>query len=169
MSYKPTIKELERLMDNYGSMNVRLMPDGRVLVMGRPITEKGENIVSFNFDSKSRAGGFIAGHNAHDEDGNPAGGWAMDGYFDHSSDATPHFCIRWQDGPIDREANGRRNGAFVEDVLAVLIKRMEFYQNSRFACEENALALHHMEEALAALESRRSDREERGVQGKHES
>ena len=47
------------------------------------------------------------------------------------------FHIWWQDGPIDREAGEEAHGAFVEDVLLGVINRMEFYQGSKFACEEN--------------------------------
>lgn len=161
---QPSIERIERLIDDYGSKNLRMVPGG-IFVMGNPGRE---STVSFSFESKSRAGGSITGHN-ETKDGSPAGGWAMDGYYDHSQDSTPHFCIRWQDGPVDRAAHERRNGAFVEDVLAVLIERVEFYQRSRFACPENAAALGHLKAGLEQLESRRNDREERGVQGKHEA
>ena len=113
----------------------------------------------FSFESLGGTGVLVGGHNAVDADGNPAGGAA----------ASIGLSIDWQDGPVDRDAGESPNGAFVEDVLEVCAKRLEFYQQSRFACGENARALRHVHEALESLLSRRRDREDRGVQGKHEA
>ena len=114
----------------------------------------------------------VSGHDAVDSDGNPAGGNARDGPINHTD---PHRCgfpgilIRWQDGPVaDRHRYGAQNGAFVEDVLLCVKKRIEFYQASKFACMENAQALESVQTAIKALEDRRKDRRDRGVEGKHE-
>lgn len=81
--------------------------------------------------------------------------------------------IRWQKGPLgkgdDRKAP---NGAFVEGVILAAIGRMQFYQatdKGKFRCRENAIALTHLETALLWLHKRTADREERGVEGTHES
>ena len=97
-----------------------------------------------------------------DTDGNPAGGYVYG----------PGFNINWQDGPLGRDGDDKYglmppNGAFIEDVLTGLIKRMEYYQASKFACEENAVALGHLQAAAVKLAQRREDREARGVLGLH--
>lgn len=103
-------------------------------------------------------GGKVYIANFNDADGNPAGG----------SVAGVGFSITWQDGPVDRDAGETPSGAFVEDVTLALIERMKFYQDSRFACEENKQALHYLTIAQEWMLERRRDRKERGVLGKHE-
>lgn len=98
-----------------------------------------------------------------DEDGNPAGG-RTDG---------KGILIVWQNGPLVWEqgdvAGGRLepNGAFVEGVIEAAADRLRYYQASKFACRENALALTKLEEALHWLEHRTAVREARGVEGTH--
>ena len=92
------------------------------------------------------------------KDGNPTGGFARGTGFE----------IDWQDGPIDRDAGEKPNGTLIEDVLEVCKRRLEFYQDSRFRCKENAAALAYIKDAIAALLIRREDRAARGVLGKHE-
>lgn len=72
--------------------------------------------------------------------------------------------IKWQNGAIGE--NGH-NGAFVEDVLVAALTRLECYQDSKFNCVENALAIEGIKAAIAALESRTNKRKERGVEGTH--
>lgn len=69
--------------------------------------------------------------------------------------------IDFQKGPV-KEAGV--NGLTSESLLAVLIDRTKVL-DSRFPCEENALAIAYMEAALAAFESRTKKRLERGVEG----
>ena len=77
--------------------------------------------------------------------------------------------ISWQDGPLGRGAEQRApTGAFLEDVILAAIVRLRFFQASKFACRENAIALTKLEEALHWLQARHDDREARGVQGLHE-
>ena len=93
-----------------------------------------------------------------DNGGNPAGGWARGTGFD----------IKWQAGPL--AVDGVRvdpNGAFVEDLIAAVIGRIEFYQDSQFHCLSNAVALGHLRAAAEALAERTRDREDRGVEGTH--
>ena len=124
--------------------------------------------MSFSFDSHADTGTFIIGHNAT-KGIYPAGGWAEDGHEHHR--VTLHnranFGVRWQDGPVNREAGEKPNGAFVEDVLDVCMRRLEFYQDSPVACDENVRAIGHVREAIDALLERRGDRRDRGVEGKH--
>jgi hypothetical protein len=81
------------------------------------------------------------------------------------------FMIRWQDGPLAVDGVRKEpNGAFVEDIIAAAIGRIEFYQTTaggRFACEENADALVALKEAALRLDDRTKAREARGVEGTH--
>lgn len=78
------------------------------------------------------------------------------------------FTISWQNGPLGR-GNDRRepNGAFVEDLIAAVIGRIEFYQGGEFACDENARALEALHAAARALDERTRAREARAVEGTH--
>lgn len=99
--------------------------------------------------------------NVDDANGNPAGGRALG----------VGFAIEWQDGPTrdpETDRKLKQTGAFVEDVILAVIQRIEYYQASRFASPFNEAALDHLRRATVALESRRRDREARGVDGLHE-
>ena len=72
--------------------------------------------------------------------------------------------IHFQEGPI-KECGV--NGCANEDLLIMVIRRLEGFQNSEFKCRENALALTHIEEALLWLRKRTMGREARGVEGTH--
>lgn len=97
----------------------------------------------------------ITSHHWYDANGNPAGG----NTYGHG------FAIAWQNGPII-EAGGR-NGAFVEDITKAAIDRIEYYQASRFACEENAEALRYLRSALAAMNRRTASRVAALIEGTH--
>lgn len=92
----------------------------------------------------------------NDSAGNPMGGCSYG----------TGFTISWQHGPLGR-GNQRvhANGAFVEDVLDAVRGRLEHYQSSQFACEENAEALKAIAVAQDWLEKRTKDREKRQVEG----
>lgn len=76
--------------------------------------------------------------------------------------------ITWQNGPLGR-GNERKdaNGAFVEGVIQAAIGRLQHYQDGKFKCRENALAITKLEEALHWLEHRTAEREARAVEGTH--
>lgn len=96
--------------------------------------------------------------NRSDDKGRPAGGF-VNGI---------GMAINWQDGPLGRgEDRKESNGAFVEDVIAAAKQRIEFYQESEFACKENAMALSYLERALSILDDRTKEREARSVEGTH--
>lgn len=93
-----------------------------------------------------------------DDVGNPTGG-TVEGVGLH---------IAWQDGPLGRgEERLAPNGAFVETVILAALQRIEFYQNSKFRCRENAIAITKLEEALHWLNARTNRREKSGVEGTH--
>lgn len=59
------------------------------------------------------------------------------------------------------------NGCTNEDLLAIIIDRMQHFQTGNFSCRENALALTKLEEALHWLRHRTDARIKRGVEGKN--
>jgi len=96
--------------------------------------------------------------NSNDENGNPAGGRV----------SGVGIEIEWQNGPLGRGVDRQEpNGAFVEGVITAAIQRIAYYQNSKFNCRENAIALTHLETALLWLNKRTADREARNVEGTH--
>lgn len=72
--------------------------------------------------------------------------------------------IKWQSGGT---ASTEKNGAFIEDILAVAYGQLKAY-NTSFPSRENSLALTKIEEAVLWLAQRKSEREHRGVYGKEE-
>jgi hypothetical protein len=72
--------------------------------------------------------------------------------------------VDFQEGPI-KECGV--NGVCNEDLINMVISRLEGFQNSEFACRENALAITKLEEALLWLRKRTMARESRGVEGTH--
>ena len=100
----------------------------------------------------------ISGKHDVDGSGNPAGG----------TTTGTGISVSWQNGPLGRGAERKApNGAFVEDVLAAVIGRIECYQDTQFNCQENADALSLCLQALARLQDRTRNREARGVEGTH--
>jgi hypothetical protein len=94
-----------------------------------------------------------------DANGNPVGG----------SVRAVGLSIDWQNGPLGRGADRQEpNGAFVETVLAAVLQRIQSYQDGKFRCRENAIAITKIEEALMWLDYRTRDREARQVEGTHE-
>jgi len=101
--------------------------------------------------------GFKAENN-NDENGAPAGG----------SVKGVGLTIEWQNGPLGRgEDRIDSNGAFVEDVIAAVVQRIEYYQKSKFRCTENVEALVALKMSLECLDRRTKAREEREVEGTH--
>lgn len=73
------------------------------------------------------------------------------------------FChVKFQNGPI-KEAGV--NGCHGEDLIAILIDRLQHFQKGDFACQDNDLALGHLHLALKDLNRRTKEREDRGVEG----
>lgn len=70
--------------------------------------------------------------------------------------------INFQNGPI---AEVGTNGITHEALIAILIDRLQCFQNGPYKCRENAMALTHLEEAMMWLQERTRDRISRGVEG----
>lgn len=78
-----------------------------------------------------------------------------------------YFSLSFQRGPIG--PHDARNGAFTEEVIAVLIDRLDYFQHEhedgKFACAENEAAIGHLQAALEALNLRTVARVTQGVEG----
>lgn len=72
--------------------------------------------------------------------------------------------IIFQNGPIKEVGT---NGVSHEQLLAIVIDRLEGFQKGPFKCRENALAITHLEEAMHWLNHRTAQRLARGVEGTH--
>ena len=70
--------------------------------------------------------------------------------------------VNFQKGPI--KENGV-NGGSNEDYVNMVIKRLESFQDSEWACEENVEAIKHFQNGLLALRKRTNKRIEKGVLG----
>ena len=70
--------------------------------------------------------------------------------------------ISFQNGPVKESGI---NGCHQEDILAIVIHRLQSFQKSEFVCRENALALTKCEEALHWLNHRTNERINRRVEG----
>ena len=75
---------------------------------------------------------------------------------------TEHIRVKFQLGPVEEFGV---NGTQVEDVIQIVVNRLEGFQRGPFKCRENALAITKLQEALHWLEHRTREREVRGVEG----
>ncbi|MEI8128012.1 MAG: hypothetical protein WCG95_00210 [bacterium] len=74
-----------------------------------------------------------------------------------------HFAdISFQNGAI--KENGV-NGCHNEDLIAIVIDRLQGFQAGEYACKENERAIIYLNEALSQLDLRTQTRIERGVEG----
>lgn len=81
-----------------------------------------------------------------------------------SEDNSELAIIKFQDGAIKEHGV---NGIMNEDLIAMVLTRLNFWQTTQFKCRENACAITKLEEALMWLRKRTIGREIRGVEGTH--
>ncbi len=79
-----------------------------------------------------------------------------------SDDFSPFATVNFQNGPI--KENGV-NGCHQEDLIAIVLDRLQSFQDGDYACRENEKAIEKLEEALMWLRKRTQDRIDRGVEG----
>lgn len=70
--------------------------------------------------------------------------------------------VNFQEGPI--KENGV-NGVSNEDLINMIIARLEAFQRTDYNCPENAMAITKLEESLMWLRKRTNSRSKRGVEG----
>ena len=95
-------------------------------------------------------------------------------YSEQKYNAPHHFSVRevetgevvamvdFQEGPIKEVGV---NGANNEDLILMVLSRLQSFQQTNFACRENEMAITKLEEALMWLRKRTQDREARNVEG----
>ena len=74
----------------------------------------------------------------------------------------PFAKVSFQNGPV-KEAGV--NGVHQEDLLNIVVDRLESFQKGDFRCRENAIAITKIEEALMWLNSRTQKRQDKGIEG----
>lgn len=72
--------------------------------------------------------------------------------------------VKFQKGPVKEFG---RNGIHNEDLIVIVIDRLQGLNETEFKCRENAVAITKLEEALMWLNKRTTDRKRRGVEGTH--
>lgn len=80
----------------------------------------------------------------------------------YAVDEGKSLLIPFQKGPI---AENGVNGISNELLIAIVIDRLQCFQNGDYKCRENAIALTHLEDALHWLQHRTRQRVSRGVEG----
>lgn len=75
-----------------------------------------------------------------------------------------HMVVLLQNGPIGEVGV---NGVTHEVLLAIIKHRLEAFQRGPYACDDNAVALTAVDNAIAALQARTIARIARGVEGTH--
>lgn len=71
--------------------------------------------------------------------------------------------VKFQQGPVGEAGV---NGCSNEDLLGIVMHRLAGFQSGPFPCNENGVALQHVQAALHWLQQRTLDRQARGVEGK---
>jgi len=79
-----------------------------------------------------------------------------------TGDETPPAQVRFQNGPIKEVGV---NGCHQEDLLVIVLDRLQCFQNGDYRCRENALAITKIEEALHWLNHRTKERVKQNVEG----
>lgn len=74
----------------------------------------------------------------------------------------PYINLTFQDGPIQEQGV---NGTTNEEVIYLLMERLESLNRPPFQSPYNTVALGSLQEALDALEARKAERQKRGVEG----
>jgi hypothetical protein len=94
---------------------------------------------------------------------NPGHGYELDS-FEGNSKQFLRFIHREKQSPDPADFVTVENGTTNEEVLAMLIDRLQYLQ-AKAPCRENAIVITKLEEALMWLNKRTADRKARGVEG----
>lgn len=70
--------------------------------------------------------------------------------------------IHFQEGPIKEHGV---NGVSNEDLILMVVDRLESFQDSEYVCEENAEAITHLMKAIESLRARTNKRIAEGIEG----
>ena len=78
--------------------------------------------------------------------------------------ATVFASASFQEGPVGEAGV---NGCHNEDLLAIVMHRLQGFQSGKYACYENGEALACIQAAMNFLANRTMERQARGVDGTH--
>ena len=81
------------------------------------------------------------------------------------SNNTALASIRFQNGATQET---EINGIFMEDLLHIVKDRLEGFNQGKWRCKENSMAITKIEEALLWLNKRTADRKDSGKYGSSE-
>ena len=81
------------------------------------------------------------------------------------SNSTALASIRFQNGATQET---EINGIFMEDLLHIVKDRLEGFNQGKWSCKENSMAITKIEEALLWLNKRTADRKDSGKYGSSE-
>lgn len=81
------------------------------------------------------------------------------------SNSTALASIRFQNGATQET---EINGIFMEDLLHIVKDRLEGFNQGKWRCKENSMAITKIEEALLWLNKRTADRKDSGKYGSSE-
>lgn len=87
---------------------------------------------------------------------------ALDGSPAIVNDEAGYIHIKFQCGPIKEHGV---NGTSIENVIELLVQRLQGFQKGPFRCRTNAVAITKLEEAIMWLEERTKQRLKQGVEG----
>lgn len=85
-----------------------------------------------------------------------------DPFTERHGEPAAHATVLFQQGPAREHG---RNGVTEVALLAILIDRFRAHQASPYACQENAMTLGYLEEALRLQSARTLERMRRQVEG----
>lgn len=83
-------------------------------------------------------------------------------YYEVHLDGKKVLEINFQKGPVKESG---LNGILEEVLMAVLVDRYQSFQEGKYACRENAIALTHLQDAQNWSRRRADSRARRGVLG----
>jgi hypothetical protein len=83
---------------------------------------------------------------------------------DHENSEELLSEIHFQEGPVNEAGV---NGVMNEDLIAMVIRRLECFNRGPYSCRENDKAIEKLEEAMMWLNKRTVDRRKRKVEGTH--
>jgi hypothetical protein len=78
------------------------------------------------------------------------------------ADEFGYIAIKFQNGPVKEVGV---NGTQIGNVIEILVRRLEGFQDGAFPCRENAIAITKLQEAAMWLEFRTRKRMQQGVEG----
>ena len=100
--------------------------------------------------------------------GEPGQGGACHEYYISPADIADNVTagefgnVKFQNGPVKEFGI---NGCHQEDLIAIVLDRLQSFQKGDYACRENALAITKLEEAMHWLNHRTAARVASGVEG----